>query len=236
MTNNRTTPITLSIDVGGSGIKGRAFRGTDEPRTDRLRIKTPRPAKPAEVLEVIRQLVERQRPYDRISIGFPGVVCDGVIKTAPNLDGKWNNVKLQKQVEKLSGKPVRVINDADMQGFGAIVGEGVEMVLTLGTGMGSALFVDGRSIPNLEFGHHPFEKGMTYEQRLGQAALDKIGKARWNRRVRRATNLLRQIFNFRKLYIGGGNARAIKGKLSDDIVIVKNAIAFVGGVKLWNAK
>jgi len=235
MRNNSSTPVTLSIDVGGSGIKGRAFRGPDSPVTERLRIKTPRPAKPAAVLEVIGKLLERQRPYDRVSIGFPGVVIDGIVKTAPNLDGNWSNINLAKQASKLAGKPVRVINDADMQGFGAIQGNGVEMVLTLGTGMGSALYVDGRPIPNLEFGHHPFEKGMTYEERLGQAALTKAGKATWNRRVARAIKLLQRIFNFRKLYIGGGNARVIKLDLPDNVVIVKNAIAFEGGVKLWDA-
>lgn len=235
MRNNSSKPVTLSIDVGGSGIKGRAFRGPDSPVTERLRIKTPRPAKPAAVLGVIGKLLERQRPYDRVSIGFPGVVVDGIVKTAPNLDGSWSNVNLAKQAAKLAGKPVRVINDADMQGFGAIQGNGVEMVLTLGTGMGSALYVDGRPIPNLEFGHHPFEKGMTYEERLGQAALTKAGKSTWSRRVGRAIKLLQRIFNFRTLYIGGGNARVIKIDLPDNVVIVKNAIAFEGGVKLWDA-
>lgn len=228
-------PVTLTIDVGGSGIKGRAFRGPDTPVTERLRIKTPRPAESPAVINVIGKLLDKQRPYDRVSVGFPGVVVDGVVKTAPNLDGNWKGVRLAKKLEKMAGVPVRIINDADMQGFGAIEGKGVEMVLTLGTGMGSALYVDGRSIPNLEFGHHPFERGFTYEERLGQAALDKIGKAKWNRRVSRAVVLLRRIFNFRKLYIGGGNARQLKLELPPDVLIVKNAIAFVGGVKLWDA-
>jgi len=235
MTNSASTPVTLSIDIGGSGIKGRAFRGPDEPVTERLRIKTPRPATPLPVIEVIGKILERQRPYDRVSIGFPGVVVDGVAQTAPNLDGSWAGVEVQKTVEKIAGTPARVINDADMQGFGAIEGSGVEMVITLGTGMGAALYVDGRALPNLELGHHPFEKDKTYEQRLGQAALDKVGKTRWNHRIARAIVLLRRIFNFRKLYVGGGNARRIKQALPGDVVIVKNAIAFVGGVMLWDA-
>ena len=234
-TDSSSTPVTLTIDVGGSGIKGRAFKGPDTPVTDRLRIKTPRPAEPAAVIQVIGKLLDKQRPYDRVSVGFPGVVIDGTVKTAPNLDGRWKGVKLAQKLEKAAGTPVRIINDADMQGFGAIEGKGVEMVLTLGTGMGSALYVDGRSLPNLEFGHHPFEKGFTYEERLGQAALDKIGKAKWNRRVAQAIVLLRRIFNFRKLYVGGGNARQLKIELPEDVVIVQNAIAFVGGVKLWDA-
>lgn len=236
MTAKKTQPITLAIDIGGSGIKGRTFRGPSEPLADRIRIKTPRPAKPEAVIQVIGRLLERLRPYDRVAVGFPGVVMDGVVRTAPNLDGKWAKVKLEKQLRTLAGTPVRIINDADMHGFGAIEGIGVEMVITLGTGMGSALYVDGRSLPNLEFGHHPFEKNMTYEQRLGQPALDKVGKAEWNRRVDRAVVLLRRIFNFRKLYIGGGNARKLSKKMPDDVIVVANAIAFEGGVKLWDAK
>ncbi len=236
MKDKQATPITLAVDVGGSGIKGRCFRGPDDPVTDRLRIKTPRPAKPEPVIATIHKLLERQRPFDRVAVGFPGVVVDGVTKTAPNLDGNWSNVELQAQVERVAGKPVRVINDADMHGFGAIEGRGVEMVITLGTGMGAALYVDGRLLPNLELGHHPFEKGMTYEERLGQAALDKVGKATWNRRADRAFALMRRIFNFRVLYVGGGNARKLRRKQPEGIVLVPNSIAFAGGVKLWDAR
>ncbi|MCU0694311.1 MAG: ROK family protein, partial [Polyangiaceae bacterium] len=220
--------VTLTIDIGGQGIKGRAFRGPQEPLTDRLRIKTPRPAKPDAVVGVIAELLEQLRPFDRVSVGFPGVVDNGIVRTAPNLDGKWGDFALQKHVQRLACTPTRVINDADMQGYGAIEGNGVEMVITLGTGMGSALFLDGRLLPNLELGHHPFERAMTYEQRLGQAALDKIGRPMWNRRAERAIILLRKIFNFRCLYIGGGNARCLSLQLPADVRIVKNAIAFVG--------
>lgn len=226
-------PVTLSIDVGGSGIKGRAFRGPEEPTTDRLRIKTPRPADPEAVIGVIGRIMDKQRPFDRVAVGFPGVVVDGVVKTAPNLDGDWTNIDLQSRLAEIGDVPVRVINDADLQGLGAIEGKGVEMVITLGTGMGSALYIDGLSIPNLELGHHPFEKGKTYEERLGQAALDKAGRAKWNNRTARAVDILRRIFNFRKLYIGGGNARILTIELPDDVVVVRNAVAFVGGLKIW---
>ena len=231
--NAHHVPITLTIDVGGQGIKGRTFRSADEPLCDRIRIKTPRPATPDAVVSAIAELLEQLRPFDRVTVGFPGVVFDGVVKTAPNLDGAWNAFDLQEQVKALAGAPTRVVNDADMQGYGAIEGRGVEMVITLGTGMGSALYVDGHSIPNLELGHHPFEKGRTYEERLGQTALDQSGKVKWNARVERAVLLMRRIFNFRRLYIGGGNARAIRFDLPDDVVVVQNAIAFVGGVKIW---
>jgi polyphosphate glucokinase len=226
-------PVTLTVDIGGQGIKGRTFRAPTEPVADRLRVKTPRPATHIPVLEALVGLIERLRPFDRVTIGFPGVVANGVVQTAPNLDGRWKGVRLQEQVAERIGVPVRIINDADMQGFGAIQGKGVEMIITFGTGMGAALFVDGRLLPNLELGHHPFEKGKTYEERLGQPALDSVGKTQWNRRLARAVALLQRIFNFDTLYIGGGNARCVKAKLPDNVIIVKNEIALSGGVRLW---
>ncbi len=234
-TTQSTIPITLTIDVGGQGIKGRTFRLPQEPVADRIRIKTPRPAHPRAVLDAIVSLAERLRPFDRASVGFPGVVKNGVVRTAPNLDGPWDDVPIQDQLAQRLGVPVRTINDADMQGYGAISGQGSEMMVTFGTGMGAALFIDGRLFPNLELGHHPFEKGRTYEQRLGQAALDAIGKARWNKRLVRAIDLMQRIYNFDTLYIGGGNARCIKVQLPAHVVVVKNEIALTGGVKLWNA-
>jgi len=228
-----SAPITLTVDVGGQGIKARPIRGSSEPIADRVRVKTPRPATSHPVIETIAALVERHHPYDRITVGFPGVVVQGVVMTAPNLDGRWKGVHIQQQLAERTGVPVRVINDADMQGYGAIAGKGFEMIITLGTGMGAAMFLNGQLVPNLELGHHPFEKLKTYEERLGQAALDQVGRAQWNRRLARAVTLLQRIFNFDTLYIGGGNARCIKVELPENVVIVRNDIAFRGGARLW---
>ena len=230
----KTMPVTLSIDIGGQGIKSLAIVGETEARGERQRIKTPRPASPPAILEALQTVIEASRPFDRITIGFPGVVTNGVVRTAPNLDGDWRDIPLQEKLAEFAKVPTRLVNDADMQGCAAISGVGVEMVLTLGTGMGSALFVNGRLVPNLEFGHHPFEKDQTYEERLGQEALDSAGVKSWNHRLERAIKLLRKIFNFRHLYLGGGNARCIEFDLPSDVTVVKNSIAFVGGARLWN--
>jgi len=171
--------------------------------------------------------------YDRISVGFPGVVHEGVVFTAPNLDPEWKKFPLAQTLETKLGKPCRVANDADVQGYGAIEGRGVELVLTLGTGLGSALFVDGRLVPNLELGHHPFRKGDTYEQQLGRAALDEVGKKRWNGRVRRAIALLDRIINYRTLYIGGGNAKKVEGEMPANVHTVGNEAGILGGIALW---
>ena len=166
---------TLAVDIGGSGIKVMVLDTEGNPLSDRLRLKTPKPAKPKEVIDTILALA-RQQEYDQVSVGFPGVVQSGVIKTAVNLDSDWLEYDLASSLTQLLSKPIKVANDADIQGFGAISGKGVELVITLGTGFGSALFVDGKLVPNLEMGHHPFRKGETYEEQLGRAALEKEGK------------------------------------------------------------
>jgi polyphosphate glucokinase len=120
-----------------------------------------------------------------------------------------------------------------MQGLGAIQGKGVEMVITLGTGFGSALFVDGRLVPNLEMGHHPFRKGETYEQQLGRVALEKVGNDKWNRRLLKAIATLQHLFNYDYLYIGGGEATRIKIKLPTNVKIIPNITGLLGGIALW---
>ena len=171
--------------------------------------------------------------FDRISVGFPGVVKRGVIKTAVNLTPKWIDVDLADRLEKRLSKPVRVANDADIQGYGAISGQGVELVVTLGTGFGSALFVNGHLVPNLEIPHHPFHKGKTYEECLGRAALKKNGGKTWNRRLEKAIATLQRTFNFDQLYIGGGEAKKIKTDLPRNAQIVPNKAGILGGIALW---
>ena len=135
--------------------------------------------------------------------------------------------------ETLTGKPVRIANDAGVQGLAAIEGIGTELVLTLGTGMGFALYVDGHYVPNIEMAHHPFRKKKTYEERVSNAALHKIGKKRWNRRVRKVIEQLAPIFNYRVLYLGGGNAKEIEFELPSNVKIIENVAGLLGGVKLW---
>jgi polyphosphate glucokinase len=121
-----------------------------------------------------------------------------------------------------------------VQGFGVIQGEGVEMVLTLGTGMGCALYVDGRYVPNIELAHHPFRKGMTYEEYIGNAARKQVGNEKWARRVRRVVDQILPIFNPRVLYLGGGNARRLAGmELPEAVRITQNVAGLLGGIALW---
>ena len=223
---------TLAIDIGGSGIKVMVLDNEGNPLSDRERLKTPHPAKPEEVIETILTLA-KAKEFDRASAGFPGVVLNGLIKTAVNLDEDWLNYDLATSLTQLLSKPVKVANDADIQGFGAIKGKGVELVITLGTGFGSALFVDGKLVPNVEMGHHPFRKGETYEEQLGRAAMDKEGKKKWNVRLEKAIAHLDHLFNYDTLYIGGGEAKHIRFDLPDNAQVIPNVSGLLGGIKLW---
>ena len=224
---------TLAVDIGGTGIKALVLSATGKPLTERARVKTPRPATPGAVINTITEMVKAQGKFDRVSVGFPGVVCRGVIFTAPNLDGNWRRFRFADALSKKLGKPVRVANDADVQGWGVIAGDGVELVITLGTGFGSALFLDGKLVPNLEIAHHPFQKDQTYEEKLGDAARKKIGKKKWNKRLLKAIATLAHAFNYDRLYIGGGNAKKIIVKLPSNTRIVENVAGLLGGIALW---
>lgn len=232
-------PFTLCIDVGGTGIKTIVLDAAGVPVTERVRLDTPRPATHEAVLATIATLLDAAHltaDFDRVSVGFPGVVQDHVIKTAPNLDGVWTDFPLAAEIEKLTSRPTRVLNDAGVQGYGVIEGHGVEMVLTFGTGMGTALYLDGQYVPNLELAHHPLRKGKTYEETVDNATLEKIGKKRWRERVRAIVDQVLPIWNPRVLYLGGGNARLLKEKdLPANVRLVENVAGLLGGIALWKA-
>jgi polyphosphate glucokinase len=224
---------TLCIDIGGTGLKALIVDGKGKPLTERVRVETPRPATPKAVVDELVKLVKTVGKYDRVSVGFPGVVAEGIVRSAPNLDGKWAGFPLADALAKKLGKKVRALNDAGVQGYGVIEGLGVEMVITLGTGFGTGLYLDGRLGPHLELSHHPFRKGETYDEQLGNAARKDVGNKKWNKRVRRAVRTLRMLTNFDHLYIGGGNAKKIDFDLDPDVTIVDNSAGLAGGVALW---
>ncbi len=227
-------PRTLCIDIGGTGIKTLVVGADGAHRSERLRVDTPRPATPKALVKAIVGLATQQGQFDRVSVGFPGVVRKGVVETAFNLHKSWIGVNIDRTLTKELGRPVRAANDADVQGLGAAKGDGVELVITLGTGFGSALFVDGRLVPNMQLGHHAGWNRKTYEEELGNKALKKVGKKKWNRRVGRAIASLRALFNYDRLYIGGGNAQKIRGDLPARVMVISNEEGLLGGVALWN--
>lgn len=226
---------TLAIDVGGSGLKASVVDDAGRLMTERVRVDTPVGRPPKEIVETLARLVSPLGSFDRVSVGFPGVVRHGRVLTAPNLDNKgWKGFDLAGALGRALGKPVRVANDADVQGLAVIAGKGVEMVVTLGTGFGTGLYLDGRLAPHLELSHHTFRKGETYDEQLGNAARKRVGNHKWNRRVRKAVSALRKLTNFDHLYIGGGNAKKIDFELDPDVTVVSNDAGLKGGIALWH--
>ena len=227
---------TLAIDIGGTGLKAAVLDDEGEMITERFRVDTPPQCPPDLMVDTLKKLVSGCR-YDRVSVGFPGVVRRGKIITAHNLGTEaWYGFDLDLALTKALGKPVRVLNDADIQGLGAISGKGVEMVITLGTGLGSSLFEDGRLSAHLELAHHPLRKGQTYEEQLGKFALKAAGKKKWNKRVAEAIHSLRTLTNFDHLYIGGGNSKCVNFELPRDVSIVSNELGMRGGIWLWKER
>ena len=229
-------PRTLAIDIGGSGIKAALLDTDGSIIGDRQRVPTPpKPVAPEALVGAIDQAVSPLGGFERVSVGFPGYVRDGRVLTAPNLGNEvLAGFDLQSELARHWGKPVRVLNDADVQGFGAIKGHGVEMVLTLGTGAGTSIFRDGEIIPHLELAHHPVSGDKTYDEYIGNTAREKKGKKAWGKRVAKVIDILRVVVRFDHLYLGGGNAKDVTFHLPPDVSIVPNTDGLTGGIRLWH--
>ncbi|ANI89475.1 chromosome partitioning protein ParA [Arachidicoccus ginsenosidimutans] len=223
----------LSIDIGGTHIKTSVLSKNGKLLSEYKKLPTPQPATPEAVVETIKTLTKGLE-FDVISAGFPGYIKNGVAITAPNLGTEyWNNISLADLLTKTFSKPARVVNDADMQGLGLVSGKGFEMVVTLGTGFGTAFLKDGELLPHLELAHHPIKGKKDYDAFIGEKALKKLGKKKWNKNLQFILSVLKTVFNYDTLYLGGGNAEKINFKLDDNIKVVTNIEGIDGGAKLW---
>jgi len=226
---------TLAVDIGGGTVKLLALNDQGVPVTETLTRPTPAPTTPEAVFALIHEMADTLPPHRRVSVGFPGVVKNGVAYNAPNLgDELWRGVRLDERLTQLLQRPVRAVNDADLQGLGVVRGKGVELVLTLGTGMGAALFTNGALVPNLELGHHPLRDGMTYEDFVRDTELKRVGPIEWTARVLNAIEQIEPIFNYDTLHLGGGNVRHLQVELPENVRVFSLAEALRGALKLWD--
>ena len=216
---------------------------------DRVRVPTRYPCSPRDFVNTLTALVAPLPDFDRVSVGFNGVVRKGVVLTAPHfvtrtgipeapvvpkLLAAWTGFDLAGALEAKFGRPVRAANDADLQGLEVVGGSGLELVVTLGTGVGTGLFLDGKLMPHLELSHHPFRKGQTYDQQIGDAALRRIGVKKWRKRTDEAFVNFQRLLNYDRLYVGGGNSRLLVGYADPSVNIVDNVAGILGGIRLWN--
>ena len=228
------TPV-LCIDIGGSHVKAAIVAPDGTMRGEAVRVETPVGAGPEALVDAIATLVAPLESAPRVAVGFPGALRDDMVLTAPNLGGvEWHRVPLSALLAQRLGRPVRIANDAAVQGLGAIAGRGLECAITLGTGMGFAVFRDGEASVQFELGQHIAHKRKSYDRYVGDAALAKVGRTRWNRRVQKAIIQIRALVHFDLLYIGGGNARHVDFPLPLDLHLVSNETGILGGVRLWN--
>ena len=203
----------LGVDIGGSGIKAAPVdTTTGELTAERHRIPTPQPSKPGAVADVLRELVDHFAWQGPIGATFPAIVHHGVIKSAANVDQDWIGVDAIKLFEKKTGCPVRVINDADAAGVAEMAfgagrqrQRGVVIMLTFGTGIGSAIFVDGRLLPNTEFGHLPI-RGKDAEHRASDRVRkeDDLSWKAWSQRVNEFLDAMEFFFSPDLFIVGGG--------------------------------
>ena len=237
MTVNSTGDKILSVDIGGSHVKATILNAAGEMQIDYQKIATPPSPSPQTLIDTVKTLIKSFPAFDKVSVGFPGYVKRGIIYTAPNLGtDAWKGFDLATALQTQLGKPTRVVNDADMQGLGVVDGKGFELVVTLGTGFGTALLMDGTLLPHLEMAHHPVTRTKTYDLFIGEKALEGEGVVEWNERVKHVIDILKTVFNYDKLYIGGGNSSKINFVLDDNIKIVSNRDGIKGGARLWQTK
>jgi polyphosphate glucokinase len=227
-------PFTFGLDIGGTFLKAAVLDRHGGIVAERIKAPTPMPATPEAVLEAVTLLAREFPAFDRLSVGFPGVVRGGRVVTAPNLGtAQWAGYKLIDTMAARFGVPVRMLNDAAVQGLGVVEGHGLECVITLGTGVGCALFRNRCLLLHLEFGQLQRVPGESYDRYIGKAGLDAAGLETWNARVRESIDTITGLTNCDVLYVGGGNARRLEDGLPRHVKVVSNSAGVTGGVRLW---
>jgi polyphosphate glucokinase len=245
---------TLAIDCGGGGIKGSVLDEAGTMRTHPLRVPTPYPMGPDRFVETLTALAGQLPPPSRATVGMPGMIRHGVVvatphyvtrngprsKVDPGLVEAWASFDARSALSDAFRVPTLVLNDAEVHGAGVVAGTGLELVITLGTGLGCALFDGGRLAPHLELSQAPVRWGLTYDTYVGETERRRLGDAFWSRRVRTVVEALRPVFLWDRLYIGGGNSRRIRPdqlqRMGDDVVVVPNTAGIVGGVRAWSIR
>ena len=245
-------PRTLAVDCGGGGIKASVLDVAGTLHAPAVRVPTPYPLPPERLVRTVLEIARGLPPADRATVGMPGMIRHGVViatphymtrsgprsPVVPHLREAWAGHDIAAALGQALGMPVLVLNDAEVHGAGVVSGSGVELVLTLGTGLGSALFDGGRLAPHLELSHAPLRRGVSYDAYLGEHERRRLGDGSWSRRVGRAVAGLRPVVLWDRLYLGGGNSRRISPTvlraLGDDVVVVPNSAGIVGGVRAWS--
>ena len=247
-----TSSTTLSVDCGGGGIKASVLDSEGAIVSRAVRTATPYPLPPATLVETIASLAGRLPTADRVTVGMPGMIRHGVViatphyitrdgprsKVLPELVEAWSRFNMARAVGERLDLPALVLNDAEVAGAGVVTGRGLEMIVTLGTGLGNAVFDNGVLAPHVEVSQGPIRWGLSYDDYIGEHERLRLGDAHWSRRVRRVVDGLRPMYLWDRLYLGGGNSRRITAlqlsRMGDDVVVVPNEAGMTGGARCWD--
>ena len=214
-----TREMTLAVDCGGGGIKASVLDGQGTMVAPPKRTPTPYPLPPELLVQTIVDLAAQLPEAHRVTVGMPGMIRHGVVIATPHYI------------------PTKVLNDAEVAGAGVITGRGLEMIITLGTGLGNAVFDGGQLAPHVEVSQGPIRWGLTYDDYIGEHERLRLGDVHWSRRVRRVVDGLRPMYMWDRLYLGGGNSKRIvpsyRDRLGEDVIIVPNDAGIIGGVRSW---
>ena len=243
--------MTFSIDCGGLSLKASVLDSAGTLHAQPISIPTPYPLSPTRLIDAILELSLALPKFDRITVGMPGMIRHGVVvytphyinpkgprtRMDPDLNEAWRGFDMQSAVSAKFGKPALVLNDAEVHGAGLVIGSGLEVVITLGTGLGFSVFDGGKLAPHFELSHAPIRRSTSYDTWIGEHERRRLGDLFWSRRIRSMVEDLRPVFWWDRLYIGGGNSRRIRPEiiqqLGDDVVIVSNTAGILGGVRAW---
>ncbi len=243
---------TLAIDCGGTGIKGSVLDAAGQMLTKKVRVRTPYPLSPQRFIALLVKLSSELPPAERITVGMPGTIRHGVVISTPHyVTSKgphsrvlpeqvraWRRFDVQQELAASLGIPARVFNDAEVAAAGAVTGSGFEVLFTLGTGLGCAIFDDGNLLPHLEISRSPVRRGRIYDTYIGDKSRRRLGNSAWSKRVRDVLIGLQPMFQWDRLYLGGGNSVKLSQRdLADvggSILVVPNSAGIVGGVKVWD--
>ncbi len=246
--------MTLAIDCGGLSLKASVLDAAGTLHAQPVSIPTPYPLSPNRLIEAFDEIAALLPPFDRITIGMPGMIRHGVVvhtphyittkgpltRVEPALLAQWRGFDMQSALAEHFGKAALVMNDAEVHAAGLISGSGLEVVMTLGTGLGFCMFDGGKLAPHFELSHAPIRRSTSYDTWIGEHERRRLGDTFWSRRIKSMVEDLRPVFWWDRLFIGGGNSRRIKpevlAKLGDDVVIVSNTAGILGGVRAWELK
>jgi polyphosphate glucokinase len=242
---------TLTVDCGGGAFKAGVVEGDGALVGEAIRRETPYPLPPDAFVDALVEIASSLPSFSRATVGMPGMIRRGVVvhtphyiteagpRTAvvPALAKEWAGFDATSALADRLGVRTLVLNDAEVHGYGVIVGRGLEVVLTLGTGLGSAIFSDGVLAPHLELSHAPSVTGEIWDRYIGQTARTTLGDEAWSARVLLMLEALRPMILWDRLYLGGGGSHCLTASalaaLPSDVAVVPNSSALAGGANAW---